>query len=78
MKNSNGTWLRSRMRRTAPSTPTTVAPAARALAAAAWLATPSAMGSEKGMPSSMMSTPAAAMATTSSTVASSDGSPAVR
>ena len=42
------------------STPSSVAPAASARVAAAWITGPSASGSEKGTPSSIRSAPASA------------------
>jgi hypothetical protein len=53
-------------------------PEASARWEAAWMTGPSAMGSENGTPSSMMSAPALAMAGTRRSVAASDGSPAHR
>ena len=50
-------------------------PLASARSEAFWITGPSAIGSEKGTPSSMMSAPASAMASITSTVASGSGSP---
>lgn len=54
-----------------------VTPARRATVLAAWMVPPSARGSEKGMPTSMMSEPAASMARRMSGVDSRAGYPAV-
>jgi hypothetical protein len=52
-------------------------PAASARRPAAWIAGPSAMGSEKGMPSSMMSAPAAGNPARIRAVVAASGSPAI-
>jgi hypothetical protein len=51
-------------------------PFASARSEAFWITGPSAIGSEKGTPSSITSAPAAAIASITSTVASGNGSPA--
>src|SRR5690348_13155904 len=52
-------------------------PSARARSDARWITGPSAIGSEKGTPSSIASAPAATSAFISGTVVAGDGSPAV-
>ena len=52
-------------------------PSARAFSPAFWMTGPSAMGSEKGTPSSMMSAPASTMPCMSAGVMSENGKPAV-
>src|ERR1700676_4235140 len=54
-----------------------VVPALRARSAPAWITGPSAIGSEKGTPNSMRSTPPRSSAVTICGVRSGDGSPAV-
>ena len=54
-----------------------VPPAFRARCEASWIARPSAMGSVKGMPSSMMSAPAAGMPFSNSWLVARSGSQAV-
>src|SRR5699024_55613 len=54
-----------------------VTPPDRARTFAAWITGPSAVGSEKGIPSSIRSAPASSMAYTSFSVTSKDGSPQV-
>ena len=75
--NANGTSVFLRRRSTSSNTASVVAPEARARVSASWMTGPSAMGSEKGMPSSMRSAPACAMASTSCSVVSKSGSPQV-
>jgi len=55
-----------------------VVPDSKARIEEAWMVGPSAMGSEKGTPSSMMSAPPAAMACMRSPVRRRSGSPAVK
>ncbi len=50
----------------------------KARSSACWITGPSAMGSENGRPSSMMSAPASAMERTSSCVSAPSGSPQVK
>ncbi len=67
----------SRKRATMASTWRRLTRCARARSQAAWITGPSAMGSEKGTPSSMRSAPAATMRCMRGTVKSGSGSPAV-
>jgi hypothetical protein len=67
----------SRKPRTKASTCGMPMPRASARSPAFWITGPSAMGSEKGTPSSITSAPASAIASMMSVVASANGSPEV-
>ena len=74
---ASGVSTRVRMRRAVSSILSVVAPPRSARTFAAWMTGPSAVGSEKGMPSSMRSAPASAIAQASSSVTARLGSPQV-
>ena len=65
--NTKGMVTSRRRSRTRSKTLSVVVPAVRARRLASWITGPSAVGSEKGMPSSTRSAPAAAMARTAAT-----------
>src|ERR1051326_207974 len=73
-----GTSLERRNSATASSAPRSVAPAASARSEERGRTGPSAIGSLKGMPSSIMSAPARSRASSSGTVSAGSGSPNVR
>ena len=75
--NARGTSVFNRMRLTLSNILSVVVPDARARISASWITIPSATGSEKGMPISIRSAPASAMAGTNSSVTLRSGSPAV-
>ena len=77
MKTMGTSTPRLRRRATSAKASSVVTPPASARMLASWITGPSAVGSEKGMPSSIRSAPASTMATTASSVTSSVGSPQV-
>src|SRR5215813_7734503 len=72
------TGRRSETRLATPRTPCSVAPAASARVAAAWITGPSASGSENGTPSSRRSAPASMQASPTAREASTSGKPPIR
>src|SRR5580704_7646797 len=72
-----GASVRVRRWLTSSSTPARVVPPRNARSLARWMTGPSATGSLNGTPSSIMSAPASAAASTILALASSEGSPAV-
>src|SRR5699024_10327068 len=76
--NTRGTVTSRRRSCTRANTWSVVTPPRRARRLASWITGPSAVGSEKGMPSSIRSAPLAAIARTVAAVVSRSGSPQVR
>jgi len=70
--------VKRKRRPTIERTPRSVVPLRRARSAACWMTGPSAMGSENGTPSSIISAPAFSSSTTSCSVSVRLGSPAIR